>query len=100
MRHLPVILLVLAVPVAVAGYLAGAAVLGALPLPGSIRDFLVSFGPLLVAGLCTVPFLVPFFDRMAKRDLAAAPGRGASSDAETDVARDRRRPATKGRRGR
>jgi hypothetical protein len=27
--------------------------------------------PLFVAGLCMVPFLLPLFDRMAKRDLAA-----------------------------
>jgi hypothetical protein len=66
----PTILLILAAPVGILGYTAGAAVLSALPLPAGIHDFLVAFGPLFIAGLCMLPFLIPFFDRMAKRDLA------------------------------
>jgi hypothetical protein len=31
----------------------------------------VLFVPLFVAGLCMLPFLVPFIDRKAKQDLAA-----------------------------
>ena len=27
--------------------------------------------PLLIGGLCMLPFLIPFFDRKAKQDLAA-----------------------------
>ena len=51
-----------------------AAVLEALGAP----DFLILVAPLFVAGLCVVPFVIPFFDRMAKRDLAAHRAQQAS----------------------
>jgi hypothetical protein len=47
------------------------------------------FVPLFVAGLCMVPFLIPLFDSMAKRDLAAiqarraAEGQGDAADTDT-----------------
>jgi hypothetical protein len=36
-----------------------------------VEDVLLLFVPLFIGGLCMVPFLLPLFDRMAKRDLAA-----------------------------
>lgn len=69
MRSLPTILLVLAFPVGAIGYLVGARILEAV-LPAAIQG-IVPFAALLVAGLCMLPFLIPFFDRKAKQDLAA-----------------------------
>lgn len=41
--------------------------------------------PLFVAGLCMAPFMIPFFDRMAKRDLAAHRAQqAAASDGPDD----------------
>jgi len=34
-------------------------------------DFLLLILPLFIAALCMVPFVLPLFDQMAKRDLAA-----------------------------
>jgi hypothetical protein len=45
--------------------------------------------PLFVAGLCMVPFLLPLFDRMAKRDLAA---HRAQQAAEPIPGKDRDQP--------
>ncbi len=45
-------------------------VLTALGLAGSNGGVIVLFVPLLVAGLCMLPLLIPFFDRKAKQDLA------------------------------
>ena len=70
MRHLPTILLLLSVPAGVVGYAIGVAVMTALPLPEDAQGLLVLFVPLFVAGLVMLPFLVPFFDRKAKQDLA------------------------------
>ena len=47
----------------------GAAVVNAI-LPGN-TGVLALFVPLLVAGLCMMPFLIPYLDRKAKADLAA-----------------------------
>ena len=44
--------------------------LSSLALPDGARDVLLLIVPLFVAGLCMAPFLLPMFDRMAKRDLA------------------------------
>lgn len=46
-------------------------ILSGFDLPEGARAFLLMIVPLFVAGLCMVPFLLPLFDRMAKRDLAA-----------------------------
>ncbi len=40
-------------------------------MPDGLHGLLVLFVPLLVAGLVMLPFLVPYFDRRAKEDLAA-----------------------------
>ena len=69
MRHLPTILLVLALPVGLVGYFAGAALVSAV-VPGG-AGILQIFVPLLVAGLFMVPFIAPWLDRRAKADLAA-----------------------------
>jgi uncharacterized membrane protein YfcA len=66
---MPTILLVLALPAGVIGYLIGARVLEAV-LPDGL-DGLVPFAALLIAGLAMLPFLIPFVDRKAKQDLAA-----------------------------
>ena len=71
MRHLPTILAVLSLPAGLVGYTIGVAVMSALPLPGDAKGILTLFVPLFLAGLCMMPFLIPFFDRKAKQDLAA-----------------------------
>ena len=43
-----------------------------------LRNLLLLFVPLFVAGLCMVPFFIPLFDAMAKRDLAAIQARRAA----------------------
>ena len=67
-RHVPVLLLALSLPAGLAGYLLGVRLVGAIA-PGI--DLLELFVPLFVAGLCMMPFLVPWLDRRAKADLAA-----------------------------
>lgn len=85
MRHLPTILLLLSFPAGILGYALGAQVMSALPLPDGMQGFLVLFAPLFIAGLCMLPFLVPFFDRMARRDLAAhARSRDAAANGSGD----------------
>ena len=69
MRYLPTILLVLALPVGVLGYALGARLVAVL-LPEQSLGLLGLFVPLLIAGLCMLPLLIPFFDRKAKQDLA------------------------------
>jgi flagellar biosynthesis protein FliQ len=76
----PKILAILSLPAAVIGYAVGVAILSALPLPEGIADLALLFVPLLIAGLCMVPFLIPLVDRMAKRDLEAH--RAATAAAE------------------
>jgi hypothetical protein len=67
-RNLPTILLALSLPAGLLGYLLGGRVVAAVA-PGSTLVEL--FVPLFVAGLCMMPFLVPWLDRRAKADLAA-----------------------------
>jgi hypothetical protein len=86
-RHLPVILAVLSLPVGLAGYLAGGWLLRALA-PSLADGILVIFVPLLVAGLCMAPFLVPFIDRRAKADLAAIQARRAAEEASAAAGAD------------
>lgn len=71
MKSAPTILALMSLPAGAVGYAVGVAVVSALPLPAAAQELLVVFAPLFVAGLFMLPFLVPFFDRMAKRDLAA-----------------------------
>jgi hypothetical protein len=74
------ILAILSLPAAALGYAVAVAVLSALPLPEGLDDLMLIFVPLLVAGLCMVPFLVPLVDRMAKRDLEAHRAASAAAD--------------------
>lgn len=71
MRFLPNVLLVLSLPAGFIGYGVGVQMISGLPLPKEIQDILIVFGPLFIAALFMVPFLIPFFDRKAKQDLAA-----------------------------
>jgi hypothetical protein len=67
---MPTILLILAFPVGAVAYVLSGRIIAGLPLDEGIRDFLVLLAPLFVAGLVMLPFLIPFFDRKAKADLA------------------------------
>ena len=83
MRALPTILLVLSFPAGLVGYTVAASVFSGMPLQEPLKGFLVLFGPLLIAGLVMVPFLIPFFDRKAKEDLAAhRRTKGSTADGE------------------
>jgi hypothetical protein len=76
----PTLLAILSLPAAAIGYAVAAAILSsALPREG-VAELLLIFVPLLVAGLCMVPFLIPFVDRMAKRDLEAHRAATAAAD--------------------
>jgi len=66
----PTILAFLSLPAgAVAYVITGQLVTSLLPNDGT-RAFLVLVVPLFVAGLVMMPFLIPFFDRKARQDLA------------------------------
>jgi hypothetical protein len=67
----PTALAILAFPAGAIGYILTAAVLSGFALPSGVRDAMLMIVPLFVAGLCMMPLLLPLFDRMAKRDLAA-----------------------------
>jgi hypothetical protein len=84
----PTLLAILSFPAAVIGYAVTAAILTwVLPSSEGLGGVLLIFLPLFVAALCMVPFLIPYLDRMAKRDLKAH--RAAT------VAADRARPQPK-----
>jgi hypothetical protein len=81
----PTILLILSFPAGALAYVVAQRVLGELPLPEWLQGFLVLFAPLFVAGLVMIPFLIPFFDRKAKADLAEhRRSTGSSSDVSGD----------------
>ena len=67
------LLAVLSLPAGIIGYLVSAAILQALGvgLADAFGGVLLLVVPLLVAALCMAPFLIPFFDQLAKRDLKA-----------------------------
>ena len=69
-RHLPTILLLLSFPAGAIGYAVTVKVMTAI-LPGTSNDLIILLAALFVAGLVMLPFLIPFFDRKAKQDLAA-----------------------------
>jgi hypothetical protein len=81
-RYLPTILLIVSLPVGLVAYNVAVAVLEAAPLADEARALLLVIAPLFLAALVMVPFIAPFFDRLAKRDLAAHRERQA---AETDA---------------
>jgi hypothetical protein len=70
MRSLPTVLLILSLPAGAIAYVVATRILSSLDLPNGLSDFLVLIAPLFVAGLVMMPFLIPFFDRKAKADLA------------------------------
>lgn len=70
MPSVPTFLLILSFPAGALAYVVAARVLAALPLPEGLQGFLVLLAPLFFAGLVMLPFLIPFFDRKAKADLA------------------------------
>lgn len=78
----PVILAILSLPAAAIGYFVSRALLSSLPLPSGLADLVLAFVPLLIAGLCMVPFIAPLLDRQAKRDLEAHRARSAVSQAD------------------
>jgi hypothetical protein len=82
-RHLPTILLALSLPAGLAGYLVGVGVVGSVA-PGN--QLLALFVPLFIAGLCMMPFLVPWLDRRAKADLAAIRALGDEPARDAGVA--------------
>ena len=73
MRFVRPVLLVLSLPAGVVGYSIGVALMAAVSIPEPAQGILALFVPLFIGGLCMVPFLVPIFDAMAKRDLANRP---------------------------
>jgi hypothetical protein len=90
MKSGPTILAILSLPAAAIGYAVSTAILSALSLPAGLADLLMLFVPLLVAGLCMVPFIIPALDRMARRDLEAH--RAATRAADADSAQSDPRP--------
>jgi hypothetical protein len=82
MRSLPTVLLILSLPAGAIAYVVATRILSSLDLPNGLSDFLVLIAPLFFAGLVMVPFLIPFFDRKAKADLAEY-RRGVASAAES-----------------
>jgi hypothetical protein len=87
----PIFLAILSIPAAAIGYAAAVAILSALPLPDGLAGLVLIFVPLLVAGLCMIPFLAPLIDRMARRDLEAHRAASAAADrapADPDAPRD------------
>ena len=66
MKHLPTIMLILSAPTGILGHAAGAWLVASLSVPADINGILILFVPLFLAGLCMLPFLIPFFDHKAK----------------------------------
>jgi predicted lipid-binding transport protein (Tim44 family) len=76
------VLLVLAIPAALAAYLVTGTVLANLGLAGALGGLVVIFLPLLAAGLVSIPLIAPFIDAKAKQALADAPGARARAAAD------------------
>jgi hypothetical protein len=77
----PTILAILSLPAAVIGYAVTAAILtSALSSMEGLAGLLLIVVPLFVAALCMIPFLIPYLDRMAKRDLEAYRAATAAAD--------------------
>ena len=74
----PKLLAILALPAGAVGYFVTVSILSNLGLP----DFLLLIVPLFIAALCMVPFVLPLFDQMAKRDLAAHRAEQAAATAD------------------
>jgi hypothetical protein len=84
-RFAPNVLLVLSLPAGFVGFVLGSRLVAAMSLPSGVNGIAELFIPLFIAGLVMLPFLIPFFDRMAKRDLEAHRRDVAAGLATTDV---------------
>ena len=82
----------LALPAGAIGYVVASSILSGLDLAGGVRNALLLFVPLFVAGLCMLPFFIPLFDAMAKRDLAAIQARRAAEASRGDAADEETAP--------
>ena len=94
MRSLPTVLLILSLPAGAIAYVVATQILSSLDLPNGLQQFLILIAPLFVAGLVMVPFLIPFFDRKAKADLAEHRRAVAASAESGDDAADGATPAS------
>ena len=66
MKSGSIILAILSLPAAATGYFVTSAILMALSLPPGLAAPLLLFVPLLVAGLCMVPFIAPALNEMGQ----------------------------------
>ncbi len=80
----PKLFAILALPAGAIGYALAWTILSGLGLAEGVGNLVLLFVPLFVAGLCMVPFLIPWFDAMAKRDLAEIQARRASEGTTAD----------------
>ena len=80
----PKLFALLALPAGAIGYVVTSTILSGLELADGVRNALLLFVPLFVAGLCMLPFFIPLFDAMAKRDLAAIQARRAAEGSSGD----------------
>jgi hypothetical protein len=94
MRSLPTVLLVLSLPAGAIAYVVATQILSSLSLPNGLQEFLILIAPLFVAGLVMVPFLIPFFDRKAKADLAEHRRAMASAAEDGDAPADGAAPGS------
>jgi len=84
----PTFLAILALPAGAIGFVVTTNILSGLGLPQGAEAVVLLLVPLFVAGLCMAPFLLPLFDRMAKRDLAAIRAQRAAESADGADAAD------------
>src|SRR4026209_2846911 len=88
----PTILAILALPAGAMGFVLTTNFLSGLGLPQGAEAVVLLLVPLFVAGLCMAPFLLPLFDRMAKRDLAAIRAQRAAESADRADGADGEQP--------
>jgi hypothetical protein len=80
----PKLFALLALPAGATGYVVASSILSGFDLADGVRNALLLFVPLFVAGLCMLPFFIPLFDAMAKRDLEAIRARRAAEGTDAD----------------
>ena len=81
----PKLFALLALPAGAIGYAVASTILSGLDLADGVRNALLLFVPLFVAGLCMLPFFIPLFDSMAKRDLAEIQAKRAAEGPTRDT---------------
>ena len=91
---MPTVLLILSLPAGAIAYVVATRILSSLDLPNGLQEFLILIAPLFVAGLVMVPFLIPFFDRKAKADLAEHRRAMSSATEDGDAPADGATPAS------